>query len=317
MGVINYTSNSVKRVVVTGGAGFIGSHLAEELAGRGYHVIILDDLSTGKKDNIEHLVAAGNSEFHRGSVNDYHLLQKLFQGAYYVFHLAAISGVPQSIENPLDSHEVNATGTLKVLLAARDNSVSKVIYTSTCAIYGNTPAIPQSEDMLPSPQSPYAVAKLAGEYYCNIFRQTYNLPTISLRYFNVYGPRQDPDSQYAAVISGFIKRVSDGSPPIIFGDGNQTRDFVFIKDTVEANVLAAESEFSGTFNIGSGEQTSVNKLARLITNLLGKKLEPVYAKQRPGDVLYSQADISRAKAFGYEPKYSLEEGLRQTIAEFR
>jgi len=298
MGVINYTSNSVKRVVVTGGAGFIGSHLAEELAGRGYHVIILDDLSTGKKDNIEHLVAAGNSEFHRGSVNDYHLLQKLFQGAYYVFHLAAISGVPQSIENPLDSHEVNATGTLKVLLAARDNSVSKVIYTSTCAIYGNTPAIPQSEDMLPSPQSPYAVAKLAGEYYCNIFRQTYNLPTISLRYFNVYGPRQDPASQYAAVIY-------------------QTRDFVFIKDTVEANVLAAESEFSGTFNIGSGEQTSVNKLARLITNLLGKKLEPVYAKQRPGDVLYSQADISRAKAFGYEPKYSLEEGLRQTIAEFR
>jgi len=171
--------------------------------------------------------------------------------------------------------------------------------------------------MLPSPQSPYAVAKLASEYYCNVVRQTYNLPTICLRYFNVYGPGQDPDSQYASVIPGFIKRGSTESPPIIFGDGNQTRDFIFIKDAVKANILAAESKFTGTFNIGSGEKITVNQLARLIISLLGKNLEPVYEKQRPGDILYSQADISRAKAFGYEPEYNLQEGLMQTIKEFK
>ena len=181
MGTSNYTGSSGKKVVVTGGAGFIGSHLAGELARHGYYVIILDDLSTGKKKNIEHLVSSGNSEFHRGSITDYHLLQKLFQGAHYVFHLAAIPSVPQSIENPRRSHEVNATGTLNVLLAARDNGVSKVIYASTCAVYGDTPDIPQSEDILPNPQSPYAVAKLAGEYYCNVVQQTYNLPAICLR----------------------------------------------------------------------------------------------------------------------------------------
>lgn len=181
MGAINYTSSSVKKVVVTGGAGFIGSHLADELARRGYYVIILDDLSTGKKENVEQLVSRGNTEFHKGSVTDYHLLQKLIQGVYYVFHLAAISSVPQSIENPRTCHEVNATGTLNVLMAARDNGASKVIYASSSSIYGDTPDLPKTEEMLPNPQSPYAVAKLVGEYYCYVFQQTYNLPTICLR----------------------------------------------------------------------------------------------------------------------------------------
>jgi len=302
-----------ERVAITGGAGFIGSHLAEELARRGHYVIILDDLSTGKKENTEPLFKRENVEFIEGSITDLHLLQKLFQGVHYVFHLAAIPGVPRSIKNPEISHEVNATGTLKVLLAARDNGVRKVIYTSSCAVYGDIPTLPKRGDMLPNPQSPYAVSKLAGEYYCRVFHQVYELPTVCLRYFNVYGLRQDSRSQYAAVISRFIKRISEGNPPIIFGDGEQTRDFTFVKDAVEANILAAKSVLSGIFNIGKGENTSINRLAELIIRLVGSNVKPIHEEPRPGDIIHSLADISRARAFGYEPKYSLEEGLRQTL----
>lgn len=308
----------MRRVIITGGAGFIGSHLAEKLANQGYQITILDDLSTGKMANIEGLLTRPNVEFVQGSITDITLLQRLFRDVYYVFHQAAVPSVPRSIENPRASHDVNVTGTLNVLLAARDNSVKKVVYASSSSVYGDTPKLPKVEDMIPGPQSPYAATKIAGEYYCRVFHETYRLPTISLRYFNVYGPRQDPNSQYAAVVPLFISRVSQEKPPIIFGDGKQTRDFTFIDDVVEANILAAESNASGVFNIGGGgNQISIEKLARLISDLMGKNIDPIYEKQRLGDVRHSLADISKAKTFGYEPKYNLEEGLRKTITGFQ
>jgi len=307
----------MKRIVVTGGAGFIGSHLTEELARRGYHVIILDDISTGKMENIEHLLKEETLEFIQGSITDLSLLRKLFQGVDYVFHQAAISSVARSIENPQVTHEVNVTGTLNVLLAARDNGVRKVIYASSSSVYGDTPILPKNEDMIPNPQSPYAVTKLVGESYCCVFQEVYGLPAVCLRYFNVYGSRQDPYSQYAAVIPRFIERVSEKSPPIIFGDGEQTRDFTFIKDVVEANILAAESNATGIFNIGRSESISINQLAVLIIKLMGNNIEPIHAEPRRGDIRDSLADISKAKSFGYNPRYSLEEGLRETIRRFQ
>ena len=308
-----------KRAVVTGGAGFIGSHLTEALVKRGYQIIILDDLSTGKLENIAELLARKTQgvevEFIRGSVTNLTLLQRLFQGMEYVFHQAAIPSVPRSIDNPKASHEVNMTGTLNVLLAAKDKGVKKVVYASSSSVYGDTPTLPKREDMLPNPLSPYAAAKLAGEYYCQVFREVYAMPTASLRYFNVYGPRQDPESQYAAVIPRFIKKLSEGEPPIIFGDGEQTRDFTFIEDVVESNILAAESDSCGVFNIGRGECTTINDLARLLIKMMGKKVEPIYEKPRSGDVKHSLADISRARNFGYAPKYSLEIGLKKLVSK--
>jgi len=306
-----------KRAVVTGGAGFIGSHLVEELVANGYQVAILDDLSTGKKTNIEPLLPGGRVDFVRGSVVDLPLLQGLFQNTRYVFHLAAISSVPRSLKEPRASHEVNATGTLNVLLASRDNNVSKVIYASSSAVYGDTPTLPQKEDMVPRPLSPYAAAKLAGEHYCAVFQEVYGLPTVCLRYFNVYGPRQDPDSQYAAVVPRFIKRCYEGNPPIVFGDGEQTRDFTFVRDAVMANIRLAESDARGVFNISRGECVTINLLAKLIAGLVGTRIEPIYQEARVGDIKHSLADITKARAFGYEPQYNLEQGLRETIAHRR
>ncbi len=303
----------MKKVVVTGGAGFIGSHLAEELARRDYQTVILDDLSTGKMENIQGLLKKGNVEFTQGSVTDLELLNRIFTDATYIFHLAAIPSVPRSIENPQASHEVNVNGTFNVLLAARENSVSKVIYASSSSVYGDTPTLPKKEDMIPRPLSPYAATKLAGEYYCQVFHEAYKLPTVCLRYFNVYGPRQDPDSQYAAVIPKFIKRVSEGNPPIIFDDGEQTRDFTFIKDAVEANILAAENDVCGIFNIASGKNITINQLAKLVITIAGKNVGLIHQEPRPGDIRHSLADISKARTFSYEPKYSLEVGLGETI----
>ncbi len=307
----------MNKVVVTGGAGFIGSHLTEELAKRGYYVIILDDLSTGKIKNIEPLLKNENIKFIQGSVTDLPVLQKLFKDVHYVFHLAAIPSVPRSIENPLASHEVNITGTLKVLLTAKDNGIKKVIYASSSSVYGDTPTLPKREDMLPNPASPYAITKLTGEYYCRVFKEVYGLPTVCLRYFNVYGPKQDPNSQYSAVIPRFIKSVSEDKPPIIFGDGKQTRDFTFIKDAIEANILAAESDATGILNIGRGESTSINRLAELIIGFTKNTVKPIHDEPRTGDIRHSLADISRARAFGYEPKFSLEQGLRATTRSFQ
>ncbi len=306
-----------KRVVITGGAGFIGSHLAEELVRRSYHVIILDDLSTGSLENLGGLLNKENVEFTQGSITDLPLLHKLFQDITYIFHLAALPSVPRSVSDPRVSHEVNATGTLDVLLAARDNGVKKLIYSSSSSVYGDTPTLPKREDMPPRPQSPYAVSKLVGEYYCQVFQEVYGLPTACLKYFNVYGPRQDPNSQYAAVIPRFIRTICQGSPPVIFGDGEQTRDFTFVKDATAANMLVAESNATGIFNIGTGTRITINRLAGLTVSLLGNSVEPIHDEPRPGDIRHSLADISRAKTFGYEPKWSLEEGLRETIGSLQ
>ena len=283
-----------KIVAITGGAGFIGSNLAEELA-TSNSVIIIDDLSTGKKENIASLLQKNNVKFVQGSILDLKLLQKSFRGADFVFHQAALPSVPRSIEDPKATNEVNVTGTLNVLLAARDNKVKKVVYASSSSVYGDTPTLPKREDMPPNPQSPYALTKLVGEYYCRIFHQVYSLPTVCLRYFNVYGPRQDPTSQYAAVIPRFIARVSRGNPPIIYGDGNQTRDFTFIRDVTQANRIAAIADATGIFNIGRGERNSINHLAQTILNIMGKDLQPVYEPSLPGDIEHSLADISKAK----------------------
>lgn len=307
----------MKRVVVTGGAGFIGSHLAEELVKQGYQVIILDDLSTGKLENIAELLNKDNVEFVRGSITELPLLQKHFQGVEYVFHQAALARVPRSIDDPLTTNEVNITGTLNILLAARDNGVKKVIYASSSSVYGDTDTLPQRENMPPNPMSPYALTKLAGEYYCNIFRQIYGLPTVSLRYFNVYGSRQDLKSQYATVIPAFIERISQGLPPIIHGDGEQSRDFTFIADVVRANILAAENSAEGAYNIGCGKGTTINQVAESILNLTGKKLPPVHEKPRSGDPRHTLADVSRARGFGYEPEWIFEDGLKKIIEDFK
>ena len=302
-----------KKVVVTGGAGFIGSHLAEELQNRGHYVIVLDDFSTGKRANIDRILKKNSVEFVEGSVTDLALLQTLFKETEYVFHQAALARVPFSIENPLAANEVNITGTLNVLLAARDNKVKKVVFASSSSIYGDTDVLPQHEAMYANPLSPYALTKLAGEYYCSIFRNIFKLDTICLRYFNVYGPRQDPHSQYAMVIPAFISRVLAGTPPVIFGDGEQSRDFTFIHDVVNANIRAAESDVNGVFNVGGGKNITINQLAQLIIKLLQKDLKPVYDKPRLGDVKHTLADVSKAKVFGYKPEWSLEDGLKKII----
>jgi UDP-glucose 4-epimerase len=304
------------KAIVTGGAGFIGSHIAEELVNSGYQVIIVDDLSTGKLANIEPFLKKGSVEFVQGSITDLAILQRLFKGVTYVFHQAALASVPRSIKDPIATHEANVTGTLNVLVAAKDNKVKKVIYASSSSVYGDTPTLPKKEDMPPSPQSPYAVSKLAGESYCQAFHKIYGLSTVSLRYFNVYGPRQDPDSQYAAVIPLFIKRALKGEAPIIFGDGEQSRDFTFIKDVVAANVLSAGDDITGVYNVATGQRITVNKLAEIVTKLTKSKVTPVHEQPRAGDVLHSLADISKAKRLGYKPEWSVEEGLKVTTRSF-
>jgi UDP-glucose 4-epimerase len=306
------------KTIVTGGAGFIGSHIAEELANKGYYVIIIDDLSTGKLANIEPYLKKGAVEFVRGSITDLNLLLKLFKGVTYVFHQAALASVPRSVKDPIATHGVNVTGTLNVLVAARDNGVKKVIYASSSSVYGDTPTLPKKEDLPPCPQSPYAVSKLAGEYYCQAFYRVYGLSTVCLRYFNVYGPRQDPDSQYAAVIPKFIKKALNGKPPIIFGDGEQTRDFTFVQDVVGANILSAENEVTGIFNIAFGERITLNNLAGLILECLNRSdIKPVYEKERAGDIKHSLADISRARAFDYKPCHNIKTGIVETIRSFQ
>jgi len=304
-----------KKVVVTGGGGFIGSNLAEGLATNN-DVVIIDDLSTGRIDNIAGLIKNNNVSFIHDSILNLTILEDTFNGADYVFHEAALGSVPRSIEDPLSTNQVNITGTLNLLIAAMHNSVKKVIIASSSAVYGETPSLPKKEEMPPNPKSPYALTKLVDEYYCELFSQIYGLPTVCLRYFNVYGPRQDPDSQYAAVIPSFISRVLRNKPPVIYGDGEQTRDLTYVEDVVKANILAAESDASGVFNVGTGESISINGLARIIISTIGKNLKPEYQPARPGDVRDSLADVTRARTIGYKSQYNLEEGLHETILRF-
>ena len=303
------------KVVVTGGAGFIGSNLAEELIKK-HEVTVIDNLLTGRKENLDQIIERIN--FIEGSITDLDLLKKTFSGADTVFHQAAIPSVQRSVDNPIASNEANVEGTLKVLVAARDCAARKIVFASSSSVYGDTPTLPKKEDMKPNPKSPYAVAKISGEYYCRVFSEVYGLKTACLRYFNVYGPRQDPKSEYAAVIPRFVTRILAGKQPVIYGDGGQTRDFTFVKDVVKANILAGESEAEGVFNIACGKRISLNELAGMIMEIVGRKVEPVYDKPRAGDIRDSLADISAArKAIGYNPDYDMNSGLKETIKWFQ
>jgi len=305
------------QVVITGGAGFIGSNLAYELA-KDNQVKVIDDLSTGYLKNIQDLIDTNAVEFIKGSINDVDLLKNVFKDVDYIFHQAAIPSVPRSIKDPMKSNIANINGTLNVLIAAKDNNVKKVVQASSSSTYGDTKILPKKEDMKPNPLSPYAVSKLASEYYCQVFTNVYGLSTISLRYFNVYGPRQDSSSQYAAVIPKFINNVLNGKPPVVFGDGKQTRDFTFIKDVVCANILAAESRETGIFNIAGGSRISINDLAESIMNICGTQFDPIYNDELPGNIKHSFADISKAKEkLGYNPKYNLRKGLEETVKWFQ
>ena len=304
------------KYLITGGAGFIGSHIVEALFKQEHEIIILDNLFSGNIENIQPFLQKKNVEFVKGSITDLPLLRKTFKGVDGIFHEAAIASVHQSVLNPLNTHDVNSTGTLHVLLAAEECGVKKVILASSAAIYGDHPLLPKREDMIPMPLSPYAVSKLTGEYYCAVFSQLYGIQTVSLRYFNVFGPRQDPSSEYSGVISKFIAQVKQNKPITIFGNGEQSRDFVFVSDVVSANISAMESGVQGVFNIGCGEQTSLNELADLVKNIAGNDVPILYEPPRDGDIKKSFADISRAREMlGYEPEYTVREGLERTVSQ--
>src|SRR5215813_8576235 len=301
--------------LVTGGAGFIGSHIAASLAASGARVRILDDLSTGYRENLKEI--NGNVDFTQGSVADPAVLKKVLDGVELVFHEAAIPSVPRSVENPRDSHIASVDGTFSLLLAARDCKVRRLIYAASSSAYGDQPTLPKREDMLPDPLSPYAVAKLVGEYYCQVFSRVYGLETLSLRYFNVFGPRQDPGSQYSGVVSRFISALLSNETPVIFGDGEQSRDFTYIENVVSANLKAAEvkSGFGKVINIANGERVTLNQLLAELKDLTGRSnAQAEYRDTRVGDVRHSLADISEARQLlGYAPIVGVREGLRRTI----
>jgi nucleoside-diphosphate-sugar epimerase len=301
------------RTLVTGGAGFIGSHLVDRLLQDGHEVTVLDDLSTGLEANFE--AVRDDIELVVGDIRDPALCREHCRGVDWVFHLAALGSVPRSVEDPITTHEVNITGTLNVLMAARDAGVERVVFSASSAAYGDTEVLPKVEGMAPRPLSPYAVSKIAGEGYCSAFHAVYDLPTVSLRYFNIFGPRQRPDGPYAAVVPKFFDAVTQGQPPTIHGDGGQTRDFTFVSNAVDANLRAAkagEPAFGRVVNVATGERVSVNRLYRTIAELVGSGLEPLYGPPRPGDVRDSLADVSLAgELLGYEPLVGLEEGLRR------
>jgi nucleoside-diphosphate-sugar epimerase len=308
------------RYLVTGGAGFIGSHLVERLVQGGADVVVLDDLSTGRRENLRPV--RDRIRFIRGSVARFDACRRAMQGVDYVFHEAAVTSVPQSTRHPLAAHDTNVTGTLNVLLAAREAKVRRVVYAASTAAYGDPPALPHHEGLLPSPRSEYAASKLAGEAYCQAFWRTHGLETVSLRYFNVFGPRQNLDSQYGAVVPLFIAAALNRQAPVIFGDGAQTRDFTFVSNVVDANLLAchapADRVAGGVFNIGCGRGTSIRELWQQIAALAEVAVVPRYDAARAGDVRHSLAAITQAHdQFAYVPMMSLEDGLRHTIAYYR
>lgn len=304
--------------LVTGGAGFIGSHLCEALLGRGARVRVLDNLSTGKRANIAHI--EGRIEFVEGDVRDEDVLRQAMEGVGVVFHEAAIPSVPRSVAEPKLSHEVNVNGTFNVLMAAREAGVRRIVFAASSSAYGDTETLPKREDMLPSPLSPYAAAKLFGEYYCQVFTRVYGLETVALRYFNVFGPRQDPSSPYSGVISKFVTSLLAGESPVIYGDGEQSRDFTYIDNVVDANLRAAVSpEAVGqVINVAIGERITLNALLTELQQIIGTNLKPQYAAPRTGDVRHSLADITCARRLlGYEPLVGLADGLRQTVAWYK
>jgi UDP-glucose 4-epimerase len=302
------------KYLITGGAGFIGSHIVEALVQQQHEIVILDNLFSGNVANIQPFLKKKNVTFVQGSITNLPLLRQNMESVDGIFHEAAIASVQYSVLNPLETHSVNSTGTLNVLIAARDFGVKKVVCASSAAVYGDNPILPKQEDMIPMPLSPYAVSKLTAEYYGSVFSQLYGIKTVSLRYFNVFGPRQDPCSEYSGVISKFIAQVKHNKPITIFGDGEQTRDFVFINDVVSANIHAMEHEVRGVFNVGYGRQTSLNELADIVKNVVNIDVPIIYKQSRVGDIKKSIADISRARAtFGYMPKYTVRQGIECSV----
>jgi len=304
--------------LVTGGAGFIGSHIAETLVARGALVRVIDNLSTGRLENIEAIGA--KVDFIRGDLGDEATVRKAVEDVEVIFHEAALPSVPRSVANPRETHLACVEGTFNLLLAAKEKRVRRLIYAASSSVYGDQPTLPKVESMRPEPRSPYAAAKLVGEYYCQVFTRTYNFETICLRYFNVFGPRQDPGSPYSGVVSRFIDFLMKGERPIIYGDGEQTRDFTYISNAVDANMLAAES-YKGigkVINIANGERVTINQLFQLVRQITGREdVEPEYQKARTGDILHSLADIGRARELlGYVPTVDLARGLQATVECF-
>ena len=301
--------------LVTGGAGFVGSHIAAALAGAGARVRVLDDLSTGYAENLEEV--GGDVEFVRGGLTEPDALERAVRGVEVVFHEAAIPSVPRSVEEPEATHRASVDGTFALLVAARRAGVRRVVYAASSSAYGDQPTMPKVEDMRPEPLSPYAAAKLVGEYYCQVWSRVYGFETVALRYFNVFGPRQDPSSQYSGVISRFISALSSGARPVIYGDGEQSRDFTYVSNVVDGNLRAAESPqaVGRVINVATGRRTTLNELLEVLKKITGRaEAEAEYREPRIGDVRHSLADITLARELlGYEPWVGLEEGLRSTL----
>ncbi len=306
------------RVLVTGGAGFIGSNLVENLLKQNHQVRVLDNFATGKRENLA--AFAGKVELVEGDITQYHTVREAVDGVEVVLHQAALPSVPRSVRDPLSSDQVNVHGTLNVLYAAKDAKVKRVVYASSSSVYGDTPELPKHEQMTPNPLSPYAVSKLAAEHYCKVFAHVYGLHTVALRYFNVFGPRQDPASQYSAVIPKFIRAMLKGDRPTIFGDGEQTRDFTFVANVVDANLRAATADCKPglAMNCACHDRTSLNQLVTELNSILGSSLDPVYQQPRVGDVKHSFAAIERAqKELGYNPVVDFKAGLVRTVEWYR
>ena len=305
------------KFLITGGAGFIGSNIASELLNKGYSVRILDNFSSGKRENLKGMEK--DIELVEGDIRSYHIVQDSLKDIDVVLHQAALPSVPRSIKDPITTNDVNINGTLNILEAAVDLKVKRVVYASSSSVYGDNPVLPKVETMVPNPLSPYAVSKLTGEKYCNVFSRIYGLETVCLRYFNVFGPRQDPASQYSAVIPKFIKAISQDIQPVIYGDGEQSRDFTYISNVIQANILAATSDCESgiTVNCAVSGQITLNDLVKEMNKLMNKDIKPLYEGPRAGDIKHSYADISLAgKSIGYKPVVSFEEGLKKTIDSY-
>jgi len=306
------------KFLVTGGAGFIGSNICKKLVSQGCFVRVVDNLLTGKKGNLADII--DKIAFIEADMGDEQVARKALKDIDIVLHQGALPSVPRSVDAPAAAHRHNVDATFTLLLAARDAGIRRFVYASSSSAYGDTPTLPKVETMAPQPLSPYAVGKLAGEYYCSVFHQVYGLETISLRYFNVFGPYQDPTSQYAAAIPAFVTAILKDEPPTIYGDGEQSRDFTYVDNIVEANLLAARVKKTAgeVLNIACGEAVTVNEIIDMINEILGKNIKPIYTDPRPGDVKHSLADISAAKKLlGFKPKVSFREGLQKAIDWYR
>ena len=306
------------RFLVTGGAGFIGSNIVEELLKKGHSVRVLDNFSTGKRENLKEFKS--DIELFEGDIRSYHIVRQAVSGIEVILHQAALPSVPRSINDPITTNEVNVTGTLNILDAAKDAGIKRIVYASSSSVYGDNPELPKREDMLPNPLSPYAVSKLAGEKYCQVFSKLYGIETVILRYFNVFGPRQDQSSQYSAVIPRFIRLMSNDQRPTIYGDGTQSRDFTYVKNVVEGNLLAATKDVKSglVMNCACHGQVTLNELVKQINNLLNKNIEPIYAEPRPGDIKHSFANIELIKKIlDFKPTISFLDGLSSTIKFYK